>query len=282
MIIAKITGGLGNQLFQYAVGKAVADFHQVELKLDITAYRTYTLHNGCRLELFDITADIATDKEILQFKGSNSFFSKILRKIGMFQKSSYYSEKQRTIFDQNVFSFFDRYLDGYWQNEQYFLGIREKLIVELKSSNPISSNAIEYQSKINYTNSISLHVRRGDYLNHSEIGVLDVSYYQKAVKYLSDIIENPVFFVFSNDLEWCYKNFEFIEGNCIFVENTKSEIDDLVLMSLCKHNIVANSSFSWWGAWLNNNVDKIVVAPKKWMAVNPNEYKWVPNNWVEL
>jgi hypothetical protein len=282
MIIAKITGGLGNQLFQYAVGKAVADFHQVELKLDITAYRTYTLHNGCRLEQFDIIADIATDKEILQLKGPNSFFSRTLRKTGMFQKSSYYSEKQRTIFEQNVFSFFDRYLDGYWQNEQYFLGIREKLLVELKPSNPISSNAIEYQSKINHTNSISLHVRRGDYLNHPEIGVLDVSYYQEAVKYMSDIIENPVFFVFSNDLEWCHKNFEFIEGNCIFVENTESEIDDLVLMSLCKYNISANSSFSWWGAWLNSNVDKIVVAPKKWMAVNPNEYKWVPDNWVEL
>jgi len=284
MIVTKITAGLGNQLFQYAIGRTVADYHQVELKLDTTAYSSNEWHNGFRLDQFAITTDIATDKEIISVRGitgGDDFFSRVIRKGGVFKKSSYYSEKQRTIFDENVFLLADRYLIGYWQNEQYFIKIRNILLKEFQPVFPLSKQAQEYQQQLMAKNSVSLHVRRGDYLNHPEIGVLDLSYYKQAYDYICAKVEKPVVFVFSNDLDWCKQHFNFID-KLVYIEESKTEIDDLMLMSQCKHNIVANSSFSWWGAWLNNNESKIVIAPKKWMAVNPNRYKWIPDNWIEV
>ena len=174
----------------------------------------------------------------------------------------------------------DIYLDGYWQNEKYFLEIREDI---LKDFTPRESNTLEvekYLEQINSTNSISIHVRRGDYAKHPEIGILDISYYQDAVNYINDRVESPTFYIFSNDLKWCEENFNFINTK-VFVNKTKSEIEDMILMKSCQHNIIANSSFSWWSAWLNINAKKIIVAPKKWMAINPNKYKWSPLSWIE-
>lgn len=281
MIIAKITGGLGNQLFQYAVGRAVAMHHQVPLKLDITAYETYKLHNGYRLDQFNIEADIASRDEIVRLNGANNLFCRVLRKAGLVKNKTYYTEKQRTIYDPAVFAESSRYLEGYWQNEQYFFQIRKVLLKELSSKAPLSTQAQTYMSRIQNTNAVSIHVRRGDYLNHPEIGVLDLDYYKKAVEYIKSNVESPEFFVFSNDLDWCKQNFGFIDKP-IYIENTQSEIDDLVLMSQCQHNIVANSSFSWWSGWLNQSPNKVVVAPKKWIAINPNGYKWALDTWVEI
>lgn len=281
MIISKITGGLGNQLFQYAVGKAVALHHYVPLKLDITTYETYKLHNGFRLDQFAINADIANTQEIEHLKGKSHLFAKVLRKAGLVKRLGYYVEKERTIYDSQVFARDECYLDGYWQNEQYFTKIREFLLQGLKPKLPLSHQAQAYQLQIANTPSVSLHVRRGDYLNHPEIGVLDLSYYQQAHAYMTSKLEKPIFYIFSNDQAWCKQNFKFIE-NAVYIEDTQTEIDDIMLMSHCQHNIIANSSFSWWAAWLNNNQGKIVIAPKHWMAVNPKGYKWSPDEWIEI
>jgi len=123
-----------------------------------------------------------------------------------------------------------------------------------------------------------VHVRRGDYLEHPEIGVLDLSYYQQAYDFFKSKMVQPVFYIFSNDQAWCKQKFQFME-NAVYIENTESEIDDFVLTSQCLHNIVANSSFSWWAAWLNSNKEKIVVAPKNWRADDPNNYKHLPRSW---
>lgn len=281
MIIIKISGGLGNQLFQYAVGRAVSDNHKVPLKLDITAYESYKLHSGYQLDQFDIVATIATKKEISNFKGSNILILKLLRRLGLFNNKSFYREKYRTIYDEHVFVQSACYLDGYWQNERYFLNIRDKLLKEIQPKIPISLKALSYYKEILGVNSVSLHVRRGDYLNHPEIGTLSINYYRKAIKFIANIIHKPRFFIFSDDLAWCKKYLDFIESP-VYIENTQTEIDDLILMSKCQCNIIANSSFSWWGAWLNENKTKKVIAPKKWMKVNPHKYKWVPSNWIEL
>lgn len=281
MIITKITGGLGNQLFQYSLGKAVADYHKVPLKLDISAYKAYTLHKGYRLDQFKISAAIATKNDIKRLKGSETLTSRILRKAGLVKNKSYFTEKQRTIYDEEVFDLATRYLDGYWQNQQYFLSIRKIIIQEFQTKEPLSDKAYNYQDQITKSNAVSLHIRRGDYLKHPEIGVLDVSYYKHAVEYIKNRIEAPRFFIFSNDFGWCQENLDFID-NPIYVENTETEIDDLVLMSNCGHNIIANSSFSWWGAWLNGSENKVVISPRKWMAVNPKNHKWVPHEWLQL
>ncbi|SKB26520.1 alpha-1,2-fucosyltransferase [Malaciobacter marinus] len=280
MIISKITGGLGNQMFQYAIAKSIAVKNSDIFKLDITAYETYKLFDY-RLNIFNITENIANYDEILNLRGNDNKIFKVLKKLGLYNKPTYYKEKERTIFDKNVFNYKNIYLDGYWQNEKYFIDIRDILLKELTPKEDISEIAKEYLKNIQNTQSISLHVRRGDYLKHPEIGVLDLEYYKKSYEYITREIENPIFYIFSNDLAWCEENFDFIQ-NKVFVKDTKTEIDDLILMKSCKHNIVANSSFSWWGGWLNENINKIIIAPKQWMAINPKSYKWIPNSWIEV
>ena len=280
MIIIKIKGGLGNQLFQYAVGRAVALHHKSPLKLDLTIFKTYELHKYL-LDQFAIQADMATENEISELKGGNNLLFSALRKARVVKRKSYFKEKRSSYFDASVFKNDDVYFDGYWQNELYFSGIRELLLQELVSISSISDAGCGYLECINKSNSISLHVRRGNYLNLKNVNVLEVDYYIKAVDYFRKSVEKPTFYIFSDDLEWCKNNLGFLD-NCIFVDRTKTEIDDLKLMSFCQHNIIANSSFSWWGAWLNQNSKKTVIAPKDWLLNDPGSSNVILSDWVKL
>ena len=281
MIITKIKGGLGNQLFQYAVGRALSLHHKVPLKLDLTVFDTYKLHNGYRLDQFAIQADIAAENDIINLKGGNNVLFSALRKAGLFKRKSYFKEKRSSYFDARVFKNNFVYLDGYWQNELYFSNIREVLLRELSPINSMNDLGCDYLEPINKSNSVSLHVRRGDYLNLKNINVLDVDYYMKAVEYIRKNVEKPTFYIFSDDLDWCKNSLGFLDG-CTYVDRTQSEIDDLKLMSFCRHNIIANSSFSWWGAWLNQNPKKTVIAPKGWHLNVPGSSNVVLSDWVKL
>ena len=282
MIITKIYGGLGNQMFQYALGRSLSSYQNVDLKLDISSFENYKLHNGYRLNKFNILENLANTKEIKELKGNNNLIIRFLRNRHIFHKKTYYPEKERTVFDPYVFKKSKIYLAGYWQNSNYFQRIREILIKEFTLKDNLSSSAKIILNNILKNNSVSIHVRRGDYLNHSEIGVLDTEYYRKAIQYIKDIIsEDLFFFVFSDDISWCKKYIRFME-NVHFVENTKNELEDLCLMKNCKNNITANSSFSWWGAWLNTNKNKVVISPDKWVTYNPKNHKWVPDDWITL
>ena len=281
MIIVKIKGGLGNQLFQYAVGRAVALRHKVPLKLDTTIFETYNLHNGYRLDQFAIQAEIAADNEIINLKGRNNLLFSAFRKVGLAKRKSYVKEKRSSYFDASVFKNNFVYLDGYWQNELYFSDIRELLLKELSLNSSINDLSCAYLECIKKSNSVSLHVRRGDYLNLKNINVLEVDYYMKAAEYIRKNVEKPTFYIFSDDLEWCKSTLAFLD-DCIYVERTQTEIDDLKLMSFCQHNIIANSSFSWWGAWLNQNPNKTVVAPKGWIINDPDSSNVIPSDWVKF
>ena len=280
MIIIKIKGGLGNQLFQYAVGRALALHHRSPLKLDLTIFETYKLHRYL-LDQFAIQADIATEDEIIKLKGRNNVLFSALRKAGLVKRKSYLKEKRSSYFDASVFKNDDVYLDGYWQNELYFSDIREELVRDLTSISSMSDLGVVYMEGIKKSNSVSLHVRRGNYLNLKNFNVLDIDYYMKAVEYIRKNVEKPTFYIFSDDLEWCKNSLGFLD-NCIFVDSTKTEIDDLKLMSFCKHNIIANSSFSWWGAWLNLNCKKTVIAPKGWLLNDPGSSNVILSDWVKL
>ena len=281
MIITKLKGGLGNQLFQYAAGRAVALHHKVPLKLDLTIFETNKLHNGYRLDQFAIQSDIATKNEIFNLKGGNSVLFSALRKAGFVKRKSYFKEKRSSHFDASIFKNNFIYLDGYWQNELYFSDIRELLLRELSPISSMNDLGNAYLEPIKNSNSVSLHVRRGDYLNLKNVGVLDVDYYMKAVEYIRTNVEKPIFFIFSDDLEWCKNSLGFLEG-CIYVDRTQTEIDDLKLMSFCRHNIIANSSFSWWGAWLNQNPKKTVIAPKGWLLNDPGSSNVILSDWVKF
>ena len=281
MIITKLKGGLGNQLFQYAAGRAVALHHKVPLKLDVTTFETYNPHNGYRLDQFAIQAEIAAENEIINLKGRSTVLFSALRKAGLVKRKSYFKEKRSSYFDASVFKNNYVYLDGYWQNELYFSDIRELILEELSLNSSMNDLSFAYLECIKKNNSVSIHVRRGDYLNLKNINVLDVDYYMKAVEYIRKIVEKPTFYIFSDDLEWCKSSLAFL-GDCIYVERTQTEIDDLKLMSFCQHNIIANSSFSWWGAWLNQNPNKTVIAPKGWLLNDPGSSNVIPSDWVKF
>ena len=204
-----------------------------------------------------------------------------MRKAGLVKRKSYLKEKRSSYFDASVFKNDDVYLDGYWQNELYFSDIREELLRDLTSISSMSELGVVYMEGIKKSNSVSLHVRRGNYLNLKNFNVLDIDYYMKAVEYIRKNVEKPTFYIFSDDLEWCKNSLGFLD-NCIFVDSTKTEIDDLKLMSFCKHNIIANSSFSWWGAWLNQNCKKTVIAPKDWLLNDPGSSNVILSDWVKL
>lgn len=269
MIITRITGGLGNQMFQYAIAKSLAIKNNDTFKLDISFYPKQTLRKY-ELHYFNIEENIAIYEECNRLRGKEDLIFKIKNKLGIKinRPKSYYNEKEIVKFDENIFKLKGNiYLDGYWQNEKYFKGIRDELLKDFTLKQKISKEAKEYLDQIKNTNSISLHIRRGDYVQNKHTnqvhGICGLDYYKKTISYMLQKMEHPVFFIFSDDIEWCKENFDFLD-NKVFVENTKSAIEDLELMKNCDHNIIANSTFSWWGAWLNENEDKIVIAPKQW------------------
>ena len=290
MIIARITGGLGNQMFQYVIAKSISKKNNDEFKLDISFYPNQKLRKY-ELNVFNIEENIASIKETELLAGKNDIISKLKSKIGFMHSkpSTYYKERELSVFDNNVFGYKDDvYLDGYWQSEKYFEYIREEILKDFTLKESISDEAKRYLLEIKNTNSISLHVRRGDYVENSHTnsvhGVCDLNYYKRAIKHLNGKINDANYYIFSDDIKWCKDNFGFLERK-VFVDDTKSALDDLELMKNCNHNIIANSTFSWWGAWLNENDNKIVVSPKNWFAdeyMQEQAKDLIPEKWLRL
>lgn len=292
MKIVKIWGGLGNQMFQYALYLKLCEIYS-DVKLDITAFRTYALHNGFELErVFEIEKNYANKEEINLVSRfiPNYQLSRIVRKIlknkktEIFEKSNYYVREILENRDK-----IDFYLEGYWQNYNYFNDIRNLVLRIFTFKNIIDDKNIEILKKIESENSVSLHIRGGDYLtnkksNNAYGGICTKEYYQRAINYIRENIADANFYVFSNDFEWVKENLE-MDGLFTLINwnfGEKSYID-MCLMSKCKYNIIANSSFSWWGAWLNQNTNKIVISPKYWKNTDLKYTEGlIPENWIKL
>jgi hypothetical protein len=283
MIIVKITGGLGNQLFQYALGRALSLKLECELVLDISFYPQQTLRKY-ELDKFNVKARLATDQEVRKAGAGNHFIARIIRKLGLISilYPNYIKERESVKYvkeiDECKLGF---YLDGYWQNPKYFELYKRQLCEDFVPVEDISKQAIEWLKKIKETNSISLHVRRGDYVQNvhtnSVHGTCSLNYYRDAIEHIQQKIDFPVFYIFSDDMHWCKDNIDFI-NNVNFVDDTNTAIDDLMLMKNCKANIIANSTFSWWAAWLSNN--EITIYPKAWFNEAPsNLVSLFPVNW---
>lgn len=287
MIIIKLSGGLGNQLFQYALGRHLAVLNQAVLKLDTSlldtshswTYRTYAL------ESFNIQAVKATQQEINQLAGKWGGWLHRFRKF--FQlKSSIYFKEPHFHFYLPVLSLQDGvYLDGCWQSEKYFAAVAGLIREDLTLIVPFSNYLETLKNSILQCTSVSVHIRRGDYTTSSKanryLKPCEADYYQKAIDYLAKRIVNPVLFVFSDDVKWAKTNLKFdfptqyIEGN--------SAPEDLLLMASCQHQIIANSTFSWWGAWLNGHPNKIIIAPQKWFSTERFDTKdLLPESWIRL
>ena len=286
-MIMRITGGIGNQMFQYAL-KLKFDSLVDNNKIDIRFYDAVNVHNGYELKkVFGIEAE--------QYKGSidslaNKFplLYKICFKLGIhFLKSKNRVTEIRTGFFDTVFSYSrnEDYVDGYWQSEDYFVDIEEEIRKNFQFPKVTERKNVELIDSLKKQNSVSIHVRRGDYIGVSRFVALGKTlYYQNAVNYIKECVVKPLFVVLSDDIGWCKENLELPE-NTIYVDWNQREKSyrDMQIMSMCKHNIIANSSFSWWGAWLNRNEDKIVVAPEKFFNGNTeDENHIIPPKWIKI
>lgn len=181
------------------------------------------------------------------------------------------------------------YLVGWWQNEKYFEDIRDIILDEFTPKAAPSEANQKYLDEINKSNAVAIHVRRGDYVTNKNAnvfhGLAPIDYYKQSIKYMQDKVGSPRFFVFSDDIAWCKENLP-LGDDAVFVEGNsgKQAYEDIRLQQTCKHNIIANSSFSWWGAWLNDHKDKIVIAPKIWFQDQDANSKTqiVPEGWVRI
>lgn len=292
MKIVRIIGGLGNQLFQYAVLVALRKRTGDEVKIDLSAMSGYGLHNGFELQnIFNITASIATVSEVKrlgrfyknyrQWQVCHHFFPWWKKELVEWKFTKFYS---KLIYDANK----DRLYDGYWQCPKYFDDARNEILREYTYKNELDERNGKIASKmLSDDKSVSIHVRRGDYLKAKKYaGICGVEYYRQAVKIMKEKIgENYHVYIFSNDMEWCKRNILPIlnDNNVMFVDwNIRADsYKDMRLMSLCRINIIAASSFSWWGAYLNQRKDQIVIAPKKWINWDL-EYEVQMPDWIKI
>jgi hypothetical protein len=269
-------GGLGNQMFQYAAAKSLAINRKTPLKIDLSfllenhlaqefTYRKYELNK------FALNIEPIGKNELDKFLGKTKS-SGLSHKLKNLINPYIIYEESNLDFDPSVLNLSSNtYLDGYFQSEKYFFNISDQIKIDFAFVGTLNGNNIKAIQKIKTSNSIAVHVRRSDYITNLSSshfhGVCPLEYYENAINYLKQKLEFPLFFFFSDDMEWTRENFKNLD-NKVFVDinNSEAGYDDLRLISHCKHQIIANSSFSWWGAWLNDNPRKIVIAPKKWFA----------------
>lgn len=269
MIILRLRGGLGNQLFQYAAAKALAEHHHTALKLDLYYYKKHP-YRTFDLGKLNVPVQEATRPEVHAFTGSNPV-QRFLNK-----RENYWRCPE--VFAQPHYHFFadwfrlpaNLYLSGYFQSEKFFSPLREQVRTWYTPRIPLDAQSQAIADQMQAGDSVSLHVRRGDY-NMAQFNAffraVPPSYYQQAVDYMQKTLARPQFFIFSDDLAWCRSNLR-IEGNSVFVDHNRGadSYRDLLLMAHARHNIIANSSFSWWGAWLNPHTSKTVIAPQPWFG----------------
>jgi hypothetical protein len=292
LVIAKLTGGLGNQMFQYAMARRVAIVNNFTLKLDTTWFENNPLNRTYDLNHFSIIENFASQKEIKLLKNSQIYPAKkyIYRLIELGktdQKPSHIIEKSID-YDPDVLLISNSvYLEGYWQSEKYFKDVEGIIREELNFRHKADAINSEFVEMIGHYNSVSIHVRRGDYVSNDVTnkvhGTCSLDYYNNAIDYIKNSEKKPYFFVFSDDPLWVKENLKIDDPTQYISHNINKNYEDLRLMSLCKHFIIANSSFSWWGAWLSRNPDKIVIAPRRWFKQKEcNISDRLPESWIKL
>lgn len=286
MIIVRLTGGLGNQMFQYAAARRLAHVNNTALKLDISHFES-NLARTYALDDFNIRATIAPPEEVAQFNGREKIrrFKQIAHSLRLHPDWKWVTQKSG-YFDPTILMLTGNvYLDGAWQSEQYFRDIVAILRAELTVRNEPTALNRTVCEQIRQVEAVSLHIRRGDYVTNSNTlrmhGLCSIEYYHSALRLLVEKIPSPQFFVFSDDPDWAREYLK-LDYPTTFISHNGADkhYEDLRLMSQCRHHIIANSSFSWWGAWLCSYQNKIVFAPRQWFQ----EYEYdihdiIPAEW---
>ena len=278
MVVVKLMGGLGNQMFQYAAGRMLSNKYQVPLKvderflLDRSPRENFTYRNP-ELHHFNIVAESLTPEQSRLYNRKVGLLSFVEKKI--LNKNNYVHFRESSFrYDQAFIKQpANTYLEGFWQSEKYFESIRTLLLNEFTGKNAPCELNTNLLNQISSQNAVSVHIRRGDYVANKVIGDYP------------GICNTLVIYFFSDEIEWVKSAFSQIQQEAVFVAHNQGDksFEDLRLMSACKHNIIANSSFSWWGAWLNANPQKTVIAPEKWFS-NPaiDSSDLIPDTWLKL
>jgi hypothetical protein len=279
MFIVKVTGGLGNQMFQYIFGQYLSKKFNVEVQYDVSSFdyqpafldeRKLELDNF-NLNIKIVNSDLFNKRTKFQF-----LISGILQILSGSNKTMLPVSEKLTDFSFYLPAYIkNRYYIGYWQSEKFFLGSCIDLQRDFSLKEEIAKTQLINQSQklsILNSNSVALQVRRGDYLNVGNV-ICDTEYYRKSIKHILENVQNPVFFVFSDDIDWCKSKLK-LGVDLIFIEpNLQLPFEDMHLMSCCKHNIIVNSTYGWWGAKLNASADSIKIAPIKWQhPLNSKEF----------
>jgi len=271
MIVTRLMGGLGNQMFQYAAGLALAKRHETPLLIDLSFLQTdaagqYT-QRRFELDVFKAPIEFASAEQLLHF-GENQANS-LIRKIKKFMGApvpEIFREKNSRYDAELRFCSADTLLIGFWQSEKYFRHISPLIREAFTFRDEFVMEARSIEEGLSGATSVSVHVRRGDYVNNKAAGdfhgICSLDYYKIAMKLISEKFQNVHFYIFSDDLDWCRDHLGH-KSNTTFV-NLTNAASELYLMSRCSHHIIANSSFSWWGAWLNSSPGKFVIAPHTW------------------
>jgi len=288
-VVVSMKGGLGNQLFQYCTAKALSFRLEVDLILDLHWYLDNSQdHTKFILNRFRI--DDETWIPPLKFsKNSRSFIYNIFNKISPLGFSLPVIREDKFKFRNEILNLKKPvFLDGYWQNENYFKNYRSEILNLISLEYNENKKFKYYFSKIHYSNSICMHIRRGDYISNSQAakvhGIIEKEFYYQSLNRLSNVVDNPVIFIFSDDLDWVKRNLSFDYETMIVDLNQPDRPElDLILMSYCKNFIIANSSFSWWAAWLSIYQNKKIVAPKIWFLDNLlNMNMKLPKDWIRI
>ena len=281
MIVVKLMGGLGNQMFQYACGRALAEKYNSKLALDLSWFDNQLLRKYELDQWNIINVKILSKNEAKNIHSLEDFVLKFSYKSiwhwlynSFFYPNLSFIKEIKTGWFQEIDMRSTRniYLKGYWQSEKYFQDIKPIIQYEFSKADHLSHAAKKVLDDINnLDNTVSIHIRRGDYISNEKTNkvhyICDPSYYDRAIHFLEQKhIQISKVFIFTDDPHWCKENFKVSYQSEIVSGNNFDASTDINLMSNCHHNIIANSSFSWWGAWLNKNPHKIVIAPQKWFT----------------
>jgi len=295
MIIVNLVGGLGNQMFQYACARALAIELRMPLKVTLDMFGAYTSHNGPELErVFSLKLDVAQLAELRRMIGTLCVSPTVRRALVIklfspLRGTRFIAEPHYCYWD----GLLDRaraggYLQGYWQNERYFLKHTATIRSDFTFRQPPSGQNVELARTILDSIAVSVHVRRGDYVSNAKAlamyGTCTPEYYFKAIEILRQRVPEARLFAFSDDPQWVAEVLAPRYPGLVLVDHNRAEdsYNDMRLMSLCQHHIIANSSFSWWGAWLNPDPGKIVVAPRNWFVNGTDSTDLIPETYIRL
>ncbi|MBI2627538.1 alpha-1,2-fucosyltransferase [Candidatus Nomurabacteria bacterium] len=296
MITVFLRGGLGNQMFQYVVGLQLAKKNSTPLVLDTTflndrfprkefTYRTFDL------DIFTLQPQFTLLSKVSSIFPVSGLWAGIdlawIKLRNMLHLQKFLQEKEAHVFDPGVVSATGNVLlYGYWQNEKYFSDIENEVRAAFQFRYPLDDYANQLRNEILSSESVAVCSRRGDFVQFTSarklMGDTNLSYYDRAISYINEHVKNPRYFVFADDIEFCKKHLNLPPSTVYIAKLGPKWSFHLELMSLCKHSIIANSTFYWWGAWLNQYKNKIVIAPSRWYADREKQPEIVPKSWIKI